>query len=99
MSKELKEAATECAFGPKDLEILDVAYQSALARLMLRDSDKAETIQVFLRQRIIQIAKYGVRDPDALAGLALNMLPKKRKQNPGVRKRNSAFQRRISQAS
>lgn len=33
MSKELEEGGTECAFGPNDLEILDVAYQSALARL------------------------------------------------------------------
>ena len=99
MSKELKEAATECAFGPKDLEILDAAYQSALARLMLRDPEKAETVKAFLRQRVIQLAKFGVRDPDALAGLALDMLPKERRQNPGVRKREGAFQRRTFQSS
>jgi hypothetical protein len=99
MSKELKEGGTECAFGPDDLEILDVAYQSALARLMLLDPEKVETVKVFLRQRVIQIAKYGVRDPNTLAELALDMLPKERRQNPGVRKRSSAIPRRIFQAS
>ena len=91
MSKELKEGGTECAFGPDDLEILDVAYQSALARLMLRDPKNAEAVKVFLRQRVIQIAKYGVRDPETLSGLALDMLQRERRQSPSVRRRSSAF--------
>jgi hypothetical protein len=90
MSKELNEGGTECAFGPDDLEILDAAYQSALARLMLRDPEKAEAVKDFLRQRVIQIAKYGVRDPETLSGLALDMLQKERRQKP---KRQEAQQR------
>ena len=99
MSKKLKEGGTKCAFGPEDLEVLDVAYQSALARLMLRDPKNAETAKVFLRHKVIQIAKCGVRDPETLSGLALDMLQKERQARPpSVMRRSSALPKRILQA-
>jgi len=94
--KGMKEGA-KGAFSPNDLEILDVSYQSAWAKLKLRDPEKAEAVKVFLRQRVIQIAKYGVRDPETLSGLALDMLQKERRQSPGTPRRSRTFPKRILQ--
>jgi len=96
-SKDPNERNIKGAFSPRDLEILDVAYRSAWAKLRLRDPDKSEGLKDFLRQKVVQIAKYGVKDPDTLAGLALDMLPKERPQSSGVQKRSKKFPRRILQ--
>lgn len=90
--KEIKERGATGAFSPDDLEILDVAYQSAWAKLKLREPEKAEAVKDFLRQRVVQIAKYGVRD---LSGLALDMVQKERRQSPGDPRRSKASPRRI----
>jgi len=93
--KEVNEKGAKSAFSPDELEVLDVAYQSAWAKLKLRDPEKAEAVKDFLRQRVVQIAKYGVRDPETLSGLALDMVQKERRQSPGDPRRSKASPRRI----
>jgi hypothetical protein len=86
------------AFSPHDLEILDVAYQSAWTKLKLRNPEKAELVKDVLRQKVVQIATYGVRDPDTLAGLALDLLPRDRQKGASPDGGLSPFSTRILRA-
>jgi hypothetical protein len=63
------------SFNSRELEVLDWAYRSAFAKLEIRDPDKAEAVNDFLRHKVTQIAQFGVTDPKILRDLALNLMP------------------------
>jgi len=69
------------SFNPDELKMLDVAYASAWAKLERRDPAGAEAVKDFLRLKIVQIAKCGIRDPNELSALALAMLPSHRRSS------------------
>jgi hypothetical protein len=61
-------------FPPEDLEKLTAAFELALSKLKL--SDRRDPVAVVLAKFIIELAKEGERDPDALCEGALKLLRK-----------------------
>jgi hypothetical protein len=61
-------------FAPEDLEKLTAAFELALSKLGL--SDRRDPLAVVLAKFIIELAKEGERDPDALCEGALELLRK-----------------------
>jgi len=61
-------------FAPEDLEQLTAAFELALSKLEL--SDRRDPVAVVLAKFIIELAKEGERDPDALCDGALKLLRK-----------------------
>ena len=61
-------------FTPEDVEALTAAFELALSKLEL--SDRRDPVAVVLAKYIIELAKDGERDPDALCEGALTLLRK-----------------------
>jgi hypothetical protein len=61
-------------FTPEDVEALTAAFELALSKLEL--SDRRDPVAVVLAKYIIELAKDGERDPDALCEGALKLLSK-----------------------
>lgn len=61
-------------FTPEDVEALTAAFELALSNLEL--SDRRDPVAVVLAKYIIELAKDGERDPDALCEGALKLLSK-----------------------
>jgi hypothetical protein len=61
-------------FAPEDIDKLTSAFELAVSKLEL--SDRRDPLAVVLAKFIIELAKEGERDPDALCEGALNLLRK-----------------------
>ncbi len=61
-------------FEPEDLEKLTAAFELAFSKLGL--SDRRDPLAVVVAKFIIELAKEGERDPDALCEGALELLRK-----------------------
>lgn len=68
------------AFGPRDLEVMHKAFDSAWAAMNeghhFGNRDNEEELKEALRQRIVAVAEEGVSDPEMLRDIALETLPK-----------------------
>jgi hypothetical protein len=60
------------SFGPEEIENLSAAYESALLALALPDRD--DRVTEIIAQRIIEAARAGIRDPEALCAAAIKDL-------------------------
>lgn len=61
-------------FAPEDIDQLTAAFELALSKLQL--SDRRDPLAVVLAKFIIELAKEGERDPEALCEGALSLLRK-----------------------
>ena len=61
-------------FAPEDIDQLTAAFELAFSKLRL--SDRRDPLAVVLAKFIIELAKEGERDPDALCEGALKLLRK-----------------------
>jgi len=61
-------------FAPEDIDRLTTAFELALSKLRL--SDRRDPVAVVLAKFIIELAKEGERDPEALCEGALSLLRK-----------------------
>jgi hypothetical protein len=61
-------------FAPEDIDQLTAAFELALSKLEL--SDRRDPVAVVLAKFIIELAKEGEREPDALCEGALKLLSK-----------------------
>ena len=62
------------AFSPEDIADLTAAFEATLARLGL--VDRRDPLTTAVAKAIIQLAKYGERDPERLCHGALQILGK-----------------------
>ena len=62
------------AFGPEDVANLTAAFEAALIRL--GPVDRGDPLTTAVAKAIIQLAKYGERDPERLCHGALQILGK-----------------------
>jgi|SRR5919106_5166283 hypothetical protein len=67
------------AYGPRDLEIIQRAYDQAWAiiecRKPNRDHSKDEALKRILRKRIFESTSFGIADPVVLRNRALGAMP------------------------
>lgn len=68
----LQRLLIENAFGPEETALLSTAYEGALRSLGLKDRTDPATEMV--AQKIIQLAREGIRDPDRLQQMAVQSL-------------------------
>jgi hypothetical protein len=62
----------EAAFDPEEVQAIIAAYETALARLGLKD--RSDPVAEMVARKIVEIARDGERDPQRLSDLVVKSL-------------------------